>query len=384
MCIFRRIPRTDKEPRGYSEGHYTFLDRSARPQAENVRELINCWFSRYPIDGKKELRNRMNSGDERQFESAFFELFLHEMLSELHCGIDICPLPAVEKGKRPDFLVSHNVSNDFYLEAVNVTEKTDKSPAAEARMNLVYDIIERNLDSQDFWLSLRIEGAPRESPPARRLVEHLSRWLRSLEWESVTSDLKINGINRLPTYHFSHDIWRIEFTAHPKSESKRGEKGSRPIGMQTEAVWFEDSGEGLKQAIKRKASRYGKLVKPYIIAVNLISDYTEASEISDALYGSVEACDDCQEPRRLMDGAFTPKRNTRVSGVLVCSCVLPYNLAKSTACLYHNPWARLPCPNALGVLPCALCCNEKGVGKRAGKSPREILALPEDWPKSGR
>ena len=47
--VFLANLRIDKNNAGYSEPIYSFLDRSALPIANNVRELLETWFADYPV-----------------------------------------------------------------------------------------------------------------------------------------------------------------------------------------------------------------------------------------------------------------------------------------------------------------------------------------------
>ena len=47
-------------------------------------------------------------------------------------------------------------------------------------MNLVYDAL-NNLESPDFYLGLRVDGASETPPPGAKLRGVLARWLATLE-----------------------------------------------------------------------------------------------------------------------------------------------------------------------------------------------------------
>ena len=80
------------------------LDRSARTDSAEVREMIEQWFSAYPVEHQSELRSRLRLEEDSQFRSAYFELFLHALLSAMGFRLTVHPqVPGT--GNTPDFLV---------------------------------------------------------------------------------------------------------------------------------------------------------------------------------------------------------------------------------------------------------------------------------------
>ena len=64
--------------------------------------------------------------------------------------------PDVPNGlKHPDFLACSPRGDDFYLEAVLANEASDEKVAEKARMNVVYDTIDR-IESPNFFVGMRL------------------------------------------------------------------------------------------------------------------------------------------------------------------------------------------------------------------------------------
>lgn len=103
MSIFSEIARDDPSRRAHGDGQFTFLDRVAGPYWDQVRELIEDWFSRLCPDAQADIRGRLRSSDDRHVRGAFFELYLHECL--LRMGYTVTCHPVLEgTTRRPDFL----------------------------------------------------------------------------------------------------------------------------------------------------------------------------------------------------------------------------------------------------------------------------------------
>jgi hypothetical protein len=107
MSVFDDIERNELGPRPYAQPDFNYLNASARPGVHAIRHAIEDWFLHYPNDDRGELRARLRSEDNYQHRSAFFELFLHELLFRL--------APRVE-------LLGHQrdvVSEKFLIDAVH-------------------------------------------------------------------------------------------------------------------------------------------------------------------------------------------------------------------------------------------------------------------------
>jgi hypothetical protein len=141
----------------------------------------------------------------------------------------------------------------------------------------------------------------------------------------------------------------------------------------------------MKAAIKEKASRYGRLHLPYIIAVNAISKWgTNHSDVMEALFGSEELFISAvghERMERKPDGVWQGPKGpqcTRVSAVLVTT-VVPWNVPNGNIRLYHNPFAKRPCSDIPWRIPQAVVRCSK-MERTAGPSLGNILGLPVDWP----
>ena len=122
----------DDKPRSYTksalraETTYSFLDRSALPEFEMVRAMLQRWIERLPDEHQPRAvadlrhRGRGSSSDQIQFDAAFFELFFHEFL--VGTGGRVTVEPNFD-GLKPDFSVTQNLPDDRQL--TYVVEATD-------------------------------------------------------------------------------------------------------------------------------------------------------------------------------------------------------------------------------------------------------------------
>src|SRR5919202_5698397 len=83
MRLFDTISHHDEGPPQFAEPEFICLNRSAKPDVSHIRELLEAWLSRYPTSVQTDLCGRFRSPDDTLHRSAFFELFLHELLLRL-------------------------------------------------------------------------------------------------------------------------------------------------------------------------------------------------------------------------------------------------------------------------------------------------------------
>jgi len=202
MSVFDDIERNELGPRPYAQPDFNYLNASARPGVHAIRHAIEDWFLHYPNDDRGELRARLRSEDNYQHRSAFFELFLHELLFRLGCDVEVHP-QIVGTQRRPDFHVESPMGHACYLEAILASDETREESAANARMNQVYDALNR-LNSPDFYIGMNLGGAPATPPSARHIRAFLSRHLAQLNFDDIADLFRDGGFRALP-----HWLYRI-------------------------------------------------------------------------------------------------------------------------------------------------------------------------------
>src|SRR5659263_296580 len=87
MRIFDDIQRRYKGPALHGEKTFSFVNRSARPAVDAIRMVLEDWFARYPSADQPSLRRRFRDN----FDSAFFELFIHEWLLRAGARVQVHP-----------------------------------------------------------------------------------------------------------------------------------------------------------------------------------------------------------------------------------------------------------------------------------------------------
>jgi len=288
--------RTDPSPAAHGDGRFMFLDRVSGPYWDQVRDLIESWFSRLCPDAQADVRGRLRSKDDRQFRGAFFELYLHECL--LRMGYTVTCHPMLEgTARRPDFLAEKD-GRAMYIEARSASS-SDVSAAAAARVNTVYKSLDR-LDSPNFFLWIEIVRQGAVPLGAKPLRGRLEKWLRGLDPDEYKPGCSREDLPAL-TYEEKRDddevAWVIEFEAIPKSPEARGRKGVRPLGIfGGGATWLDE--DGIRGALSDKGSAYGPLGASFVVAVESGNITLDEHDVLNALYGT-----DVLEIRKAANGS---------------------------------------------------------------------------------
>lgn len=387
MKLFDDIKRNDDGPRPYAMPEFMYLNHSARPGVEAIRQTIEGWFSRYPRPHRAELRARFRS-DNYEHRSAYFELFLHELLLRLGCAVEIHPeIPGIDR--HPDFLVTSKDGSSYFLEAILATDQTKEEMAAEARKNQVYDVLNK-LESTDFFIGMDLHGAPATPPPGNRIRMFLAKHLEQLDRAKIEAHFEQGGFPALPHWRYEHDGWTVDFFPIPKSDNARMNPGVRPLAVLFEGVSILETRRAIRKAVQEKAGRYGKLSLPYVIAVNVLSDHVDDTDAIEALFGDEQliyrggsALPQEPEFARAPNGAwYGPRgaRNTRVSGVLIFEQLSESNISWVSASLYHNPWASRRYDGELNRLRRGVVGPKATMEYFEGETPASILGLPAGWP----
>lgn len=306
MGIFSSITRTDSSPSRHGGSQFEFLDRVSGAYWDQVRDLIEDWFSRLCPGAQADVRGRLRSSDDRQARGAFFELYLHESL--LRMGYSVTCHPELEGTTRqPDFLAEKD-GRSIYVEA-RATSSSDASLGPAARTNVVYESLDK-IDSPNFFLWIEVVRQGDKPLSAKPLRGRLEGWLADLNPDDYVVGQSREDLPCLTHVEEEDGGWNLEFRAIPKSPDARGKEGVRPLGI------FGGGKAGLvndditlRGALKDKGTAYGPLGAAYVVAVASGSVSLDESDVLDILYGT-----DVPEIRPQPDGSETYVQVRRPDG----------------------------------------------------------------------
>lgn len=370
--------RSDRKPSNEGETTFAFLDRVERAYFARCRDVINAWVAAYPQEHRHELIQRLRAGTSARQEQAFWELYLHQVMTRAGWNMSVHP-PVPGSTRVPDFLASESEAS-FYLEATSSGLSADQE-ADDRRL----DVIMRELgkvQTTDFSLWVTCEQSGDRSPSVGQLRATLESWLASLSADEVIAQYSAQKGHRfrgLPKLPWEHDEWRFSFTAYPRSLEARGAKDFPSVGAHGRGeVPVVDNVAPLQKAFKAKATRYGRKPDlPLLIAYLDLGSFSAAyPTYVNALFGPVVG----GSPNGVWFAGDRPHYRG-VSAVITVWNLKPWGAVKNSPVVIHNPWAERP-------LTCELPWPEVSVdpdhGATSLREPTrglaELLGLPEDWP----
>jgi hypothetical protein len=379
--IFDDIERTDARPGRWGESHFEFLNRTASKWFGACRALIEDWYGHVPAEHQADIRGRLRD-DNARFDSALWELYLHESYRRSGYDVEIHP-PVPDKTTRPDFLARRG-SDRFYVEAVSVGR--DQTEIAEKRrLDEVHRVL-AEMKVTGFYLSVSKYGIGPRPLPTRKLRSELRRWLAGLDRDQVARDARSSpavGLARLPDLLWQEDGWSLEIHAMPVFDDDRPRSALGVTGM-GEAIPV-DNESGLERVLDSKRSRYGALDAPLVIAIHSATDIrTYDYQVENALYGLARnrPHDRARGPGQLFTEGFwygsSGWRSSHVPQVISLYDLAPWNVTNIRPRLWRTFEPGIAVPQQPGWLA------QMRTGERAEPLPSDDLAdhfgLAADWP----
>lgn len=386
--LFTEKTRYNMEPAQPNEPMFTYLDNSARSVVKLVREKMDDFFSRYPNNHKSDLMAGIQSRNDVQHASAVYELILHEMLLNMECQVEIHPI--LDGLTKPDFLVTENNGSTWYLEAKLITEQSKSEHGAEKRLDDLITSLNK-LKTSKYWLEVHHRNKPSTSLSGKKMRGELLDWLASLDYPKLRSQFQDNGFEAMPQKRFIFDDFTFTVSAIPKVIEDSSGASNRPIGIDMSSLEASQTAKAICSAVKKKATHYEGIDKPFFIAINDIRSYVDPSDVLEALFGVQAYYPNFDLEGSLpfsvqedQDGALIQKGlaiNTKVTGCIIASSVTIWNFANTTFNLYMNPNAKLNHTTILSTFPTVeLNLNDNYATKHPGIQLMEVFRLPAKWP----
>jgi hypothetical protein len=376
--LFSSVARSRSSGGRYNEPIYSFLDSSARPSVASIREFWESWFAQYPDDKKAALAARFQSYDNHPHLSAFLELFTFAVLK--HAGYDLEVEPSA--GTRAlEFFASMATGDLKYYVECTTTGQRASDASADSREDDVNEAI-NNVPTGRYMLGVSYPQRGAGAPPLKRIQREVGEWLLSLaegpptesEWTWEDSGWSIR-------------CWAAPYETDGADDSADNEGGLGFIGPK---VFDVVEHLRLRNAIDRKASKYGSLDKPLLVVINSTEHQSER-DLMKALLGdtlwqinmTTRQVTEVRKPNGVFFDANGP-RNLTLSTVLHGYFgASSFAGADRSFTLVHHPFAAHPLPYGLFTF-----CEERYFDPATGdlvtvparSSVTEFFALPSGWP----
>lgn len=339
--LFDKTSEFIEGPASNNENSFNYYHKSNRVDIKIIRVTLEDWFSKYPEAEKKELKIRFK----KDFDSAFFELFLHELFYKLGYEIIIHP-ELKDSNKRPDFLIIKN-GKQTYVEAKICFDKTEVEMAFEHLQNEFYDQLSK-VKIKGFLLAIEeVNFITKKQPRVKELIGKIENEVAKLDTIQVTKDIQKYGFEECPGIEYENKDFNIIVKPMPLIESEKDTISENPIGMFPFESFWGGGEESLRQSILKKSNRYGKFEIPYLICINALGKKSGKNDIENLVWGSLQYTYSTNPKDR--DGKFTRKRDgifynsgkaqlKNVSGIIFTK-IFPSNIPNAKYWMYKNPFA---------------------------------------------
>ena len=381
--LFDDMKRTDASPRQDEEPFLAYLNRSAHPDAAEIRARLESWFKRFPAEAQGDVFGRLRADEDKAYQGAVFELFIHELLTRLGCVVKAHPtIPDTEA--RPDFLAFCG-NRCFYVEAKVVDPRTNPFACNPLEADVIAKI--NSLTSPEFHILAQVDGKLTRALAGYQVVQPFRDLLAACDPEEVQRLIDRGGPFAAPSAVIESGSWSLQGWLQPIVPERRD---NRPrtlvIGpARTEAI---DSATPVQRAIRQKAGKYGRLDAPFVVAVNVRDPFFDEDDELEALFGKerIVYSEECPAlPPKLsrkpdgvwIQGGHKP-RYARLTAVLAFLNFVPWNLRNIPACLYVNPFAsNTKLPDVLYRLSHARA-HKREIHRYKGESIGQLLEGDKD------
>lgn len=343
----------------------------------HLRNNLESWFEKFPPESQKDIGGRFRSDIVEQHEGALFELFLHELFTQLGCTLKVHPAIA-GVSSRPDFLVCHGDLR-FYLEATVAGEGSGPFTRSRNEKDVICKL--NKLTSAHFRIGVHMKGTLRRTLSKENVVRPFKELLNSWDPNEVRRLIDEGGRRAALSRKIECGNWSLEGRLSPIDPENRGSDQTQQIVINPFQGQFTDSVTPVREALSGKAKEYGKPDAPLVVAVNARdmfyngkdSDLTVLFGDEQLLYFSDQP-DSPPQYGRKPNGVWSSA--SRLDAFLRFQSVDFWNLSRASACLYTNPRnTDMELPDALFRLPHGKVRNDGEMEWVEGENIAQLVRL---------
>ena len=326
------------------ESPFEYVNRSAEPEIERVRNLLEQWFRDYPATAQKDVRKRFRNRNQDTHQSAFFELLLHALLRKLGCGAKAHPnIPG--SSKQPDFHVCTR-DRSFYLEATVIGRDRRDTPATSAEQDVLNKL--NALECPYYRLTVSMSGHLTAFLKSSQITRPFKQWLE-VHSPRGTPPVGVPGESVGEPVRIEHGDWELEgeFIRWPVDKPNTPYPAIEDPFVTAWGPGVPAHSPPLYEALKKKAQRY-KPDLPLVIAISTSSDHLPRGRNCEAqaLFGTGHIIN---HARMFAEGSKTPDlwvkesadpNYTRVVAILIFHDAIIYRLKDQSCQMYINPWSQ--------------------------------------------
>ena len=322
-----------------------------------IRRRCASWFLRIPEYAKAHLRESFRSKDDSQHNGAFFELFLHQLFTELGCEAEFQPSV---RGKTPDFLLNGKDA-PFIVEATVAGAASNPLDLGPNEQKVLDDL--NKLHSSHFYLLYDVENTPntmlsRTTPSAKYITNKVKKLLADNDPNDVRSIVENFGRRAAPSQKIEWQDGSMTVWLSPRPAYQGSESDNQSIVLGRMNAKRIDPISSVREALTDKAKAYNKLGVPLIVAVNAANPFFHSDECElNVLWGDLSVQYEMRENDRTRhvrrdNGFWSSETSRSTAGVLVFRNADILNMFQASATLHISPhFGSSGLPSALLRLP---------------------------------
>jgi len=247
MSIFKDDKKrmNASEKRSVEQSNYSYLNESSLDKNKVIRHKFNLLFDIYQHsdEERNKILTQIRSKDDVGYYSASFELIVNAILKKLGFHVQVHPNVENASGKHPDFLVTVPNGEKFYLELVTSIENND------THINRLKERLKKlQVPDSGYTLSNHISGRIQSSKKIDEIINKVKTWLTKVDKSYIKTPFVYEDQN------FTLTVTSVYRTSIVESSQ-----------IITDLV-LDDK---ILKSLESKASRYGHLNYPYVIAISL-------------------------------------------------------------------------------------------------------------------
>ena len=352
MRLFDDIQREPATSMSNLYSAFVAVNQDGSHGEQERRDNLESWFQKFPSDGQNDLRRRFRSVLHDAHEGAFFELFLHELMTNLGFKLEVHPTVA-DSTDHPDFLVMDR-SECFYLEAATTGRRSGPFTLTNTEQEVVEEL--EKLTSSDFNLLIEITGELTQSIRKAPLRSKFNKLLlQGHNPDEVKATVDACGLDAAPSAQYETDGWRIRAWLSPISRPARRCDQMRRIGVNFKSPRRTNSIDPVRNKIKEKGKNYGDPQLPLVIAVQTRDIfYNGRQHDMEVLFGNerILSVDGVTELDREPNGVWSMGHGAGIGAFFSVQKADIWNFPYASGCLYVNPsQSGVALPEALLCLP---------------------------------
>ena len=337
MNLFDDIERGPATSMSNLYSAFVAVNQDGSPRAQAIRDKLEVWFQRFPSNGQDDLRGRFTSKLHGDHDGAFFELLLHELLTNLGFTVEVHPT-LLDSEHRPDFLVCDE-SGCFYIEAATTGRRSGPFTLTSPEQEIIEEL--EKLTSPDFNLLIEITGelpqSPRKAPLRSKFNDLL--W-QGHDLDKVKATVDACGLGAAPSDRYETDSWSIEAWLSPISRPARTLSNTRRINVRFKSARRTNSIDPVRDKLRDKSRNYGNPQLPLVIAVQTRDVFYNGREHDmEVLFGNgrILYVGDVPELDREPNGVWSMGHGMRIGAFLSVQKADIWNFPYASGCLYVNP-----------------------------------------------